>query len=99
MASVRNIANHNRTVVCTIHSPSESVFRLFDSLILLALGRQTYFGSVGEAVDYFARPPIGWHMAPGKNPADFVMEASQGLLRWGGTQPHTGPLPALSRTG
>lgn len=25
MSAVRNIANHNRTVICTIHSPSEAV--------------------------------------------------------------------------
>lgn len=26
MSAVRNIANHNRTVICTIHSPSEAVY-------------------------------------------------------------------------
>jgi ABC-type multidrug transport system ATPase subunit len=81
MASVRNIADHNRTVVCTIHSPSESVYNLFDSLILLAMGRQTYFGGVTKAVQYFTSPPIAWVMPVSKNPADFVMEASQGLIR------------------
>jgi ABC-type multidrug transport system ATPase subunit len=81
MGSVRNIANHNRTIVCTIHSPSEQVFNLFDSLILLALGRQTYFGPVKGAADYFTQPAIDWHITPGKNPADFVMEASQVRLR------------------
>ena len=79
MSSVRNIANHNRTVVCTIHAPSENVFRLFDSLILLAMGRQTYFGPAYTAVDYFSQADIGWRIKPGQNPADFLMEASQGL--------------------
>lgn len=80
MSSVRNIANHNRTVVCTIHSPSEAVYNLFDSLLLLALGRQTYFGPVSDASAYFSQAELGWRMPMGKNPADFIMEANQGLL-------------------
>lgn len=80
MSSVRNIANHNRTVVCTIHSPSEAVYNLFDSLLLLALGRQTYFGPVSDASAYFSQVELGWRMPMGKNPADFIMEANQGLL-------------------
>lgn len=80
MSSVRNIANHNRTVVCTIHSPSEAVYNLFDSLLLLALGRQTYFGPVSDAPAYFSQVNLGWCMPVGKNPADFIMEANQGLL-------------------
>jgi len=80
MSSVRNIANHNRTVVCTIHSPSEAVYNLFDSLLLLALGRQTYFGPVSDAPAYFSQANLGWCMPVGKNPADFIMEANQGLL-------------------
>ncbi|EWM25382.1 atp-binding cassette superfamily [Nannochloropsis gaditana] len=80
MSSVRNIANHNRTVVCTIHSPSKAVYELFDSLLLLALGRQTYFGSAEAAPTYFSLLTLGWCMPIGKNPADFLMEANQGLL-------------------
>ena len=80
MSSVRTIANHNRTVVCTIHSPSEAVYNLFDSLLLLALGRQTYFGPVSDAPAYFSQVNLGWCMPVGKNPADFIMEANQGLL-------------------
>lgn len=80
MSSVRNIANHNRTVVCTIHSPSKAVYELFDSLLLLALGRQTYFGPAEAAPTYFSLLTLGWCMPIGKNPADFLMEANQGLL-------------------
>lgn len=80
MSAVRNIANHNRTVVCTIHSPSEGVYALFDSLLLLALGRQTYFGATQDAPRFFGERVLGWAMPGGKNPADFIMEANQGLL-------------------
>jgi ABC-type multidrug transport system ATPase subunit len=40
MAAVRNLANQNRTIVCTIHQPSIEVFALFDKLILMAHGQQ-----------------------------------------------------------
>jgi ABC-type multidrug transport system ATPase subunit len=81
MASVRNIANHQRTVISTIHSPSESVFNLFDTLILLSMGRQTYFGSTKSVIEYFAKPHLGFTYKLGVNPADFCMQASEGLLR------------------
>src|SRR5690606_9020761 len=39
MAAVRNLANQNRTVICTIHQPSPQTFDLFDKLSLMAEGR------------------------------------------------------------
>jgi hypothetical protein len=35
MGSVRRLAEQRRTCLCTIHSPSPEVFRLFDTVILL----------------------------------------------------------------
>ena len=77
MQSVRNVANHSRTVVCTIHSPSEAVFGLFDKLILLSMGRQTYYGPAKDAVAYFSQPGLGWTMPQGENPAEFLIQASE----------------------
>jgi len=77
MQSVRNVANHSRTVVCTLHSPSEEVFELFDKLILLSMGRQTYFGPAQDAVAYFKQPAMGWVLTEGTNQADFLIKASE----------------------
>lgn len=39
--------------------------------------RQTYYGPAADAAAYFNQPAIGWALPQGKNPADFVMEASE----------------------
>eukprot|EP00741_Cyanophora_paradoxa_P000196 tig00000402_g190.t1 len=69
-------------VVCTVHQPSAELFCSFDSLLLLQRGgRVAYFGGVGPA----ARRPLahfealcGEECAPGRNPADFLLEVVQG---------------------
>lgn len=45
-------------------------------ILFLPYGTQTFFGPASEAVKYFAQPGIGWQMAEGRNPADFLLEAS-----------------------
>ena len=81
MAAVRNLANQNRTVICTIHSPSPPTFALFDSLLLLAKGRTIYFGPVDEAVPYFTQSPFEFHFKPNSNPADFVVAVAGSFLQ------------------
>lgn len=73
MAAVRNLANQNRTVICTIHQPSPPTYLLFDKLMLLAEGRVIYFGPSRDVVNYFVTSPYKFHYKPGSNPADFVV--------------------------
>jgi ABC-type multidrug transport system ATPase subunit len=73
MAAVRNLANQNRTVICTIHQPSHQTFDLFDTLLLMARGKVIYFGSVMESVGFFAQSPFQFFYKPHSNPADFVI--------------------------
>jgi len=58
MAAVRRIAGTGRTVVCTIHQPSEEIFLMFDNLLLLQSGGiVVYNGPLGRdartLIDYF----------------------------------------------
>jgi ABC-type multidrug transport system ATPase subunit len=59
---IRRIAATGRTVVCTIHQPSTSIFSAFDSLLLLRRGGQAaYMGPVGVdfdlLIEYFTNAP------------------------------------------
>lgn len=67
---LRDMAHQsNRTVVCTIHQPSSAMFKLFDSIYVLAKGRCVYQGSPDALVDYLslidAQCPVNY------NPADY----------------------------
>lgn len=73
MSAVRNLANQNRTVICTIHQPSAQTFELFDTLLLLARGKVIYFGPVRDCVEYFMSSPYQFHYRPNSNPADYVV--------------------------
>jgi energy-coupling factor transporter ATP-binding protein EcfA2 len=79
MRAVRNTVNTGRTVVCTIHQPSISIFDAFDELLLLKRGGRTiYHGPLGShsrlLIDYFmtvqgVETPVG-----GLNPATWMLD-------------------------
>lgn len=81
---LRQLTLDGCTVLCTIHQPRASLLGLFDTLLLLAEGRTTYFGPIGfsKAVDkaeptqgvlsYFAS--VGYTCPSLENPADFLLD-------------------------
>ena len=74
MEVVRHIASSGRTVICSIHQPSEEVFWLFDEVLILQRGGyQVYFGEVGEAVNFFEELGVDSPQT-GVNPADWLMD-------------------------
>jgi len=80
MSAVRNLANNNRTVICTIHQPTPATFALFDKLLLLAMGRTCYFGDVKDAPEYFVKMGYTWDSRKnGANPAEFVVAVAGGF--------------------
>ena len=42
-----------RTIIFSIHQPRFTIFRLFDSLMLLSLGEVVYHGPAAESLDFF----------------------------------------------
>eukprot|EP00644_Phytophthora_capsici_P001183 jgi/Phyca11/129625/e_gw1.86.8.1 len=79
MRGVQSIARTGRTILCTIHQPSISIFELFDGLLLLQRGGYTaYFGDLGvessKMLDYFASIPGTLAIRPQYNPATYMME-------------------------
>ncbi len=51
---VFRMASQGHTIIMSIHQPRYSIYRLFDSLTLLANGKQVYHGPAQDALGYFA---------------------------------------------
>ncbi|KAG2450898.1 hypothetical protein HYH02_004730 [Chlamydomonas schloesseri] len=71
MANIRNLAEHNRTVVTVIHQPSSEVYELFDKLCLLSAGELVYFGRAADALTMFEE--AGLPCPALRNPTDHFL--------------------------
>ncbi|KOB71082.1 putative the eye pigment transporter, partial [Operophtera brumata] len=69
---LRLLSRQGRTIICTVHQPSASLFTLFDRIYVLARGMCCYQGAPQLLVSYLAE---AGHICPTThNPADFVLE-------------------------
>ncbi|ELW67474.1 ATP-binding cassette sub-family G member 2 [Tupaia chinensis] len=69
---LKRMSRQGRTIIFSIHQPRYSIFKLFDSLTLLASGRLMFHGPAQEALGYFSS--AGYHCEPYNNPADFFLD-------------------------
>ncbi|CAA7406515.1 unnamed protein product [Spirodela intermedia] len=69
--TLRNLARDGRTVIASVHQPSNEVFGLFDHLCLLSAGRIVYFGQASEAYNFFTH--AGFPCPPLRNPSDHFL--------------------------
>ncbi|CAN6374429.1 unnamed protein product [Urochloa humidicola] len=79
VATLSGLARKGRTVVMSVHQPSSRVYRMFDSVLLLAEGRCLYFGAGGDAMEYFA--DVGFKPGFHVNPADFMLDLANGFAQ------------------
>lgn len=78
LRTFREMVNQDRTVILTIQKPSQNVFKLFDTLLLLSQGRVIYHGPSADASNYFISNPCGFSFSRYTNAADFLTDiASQ----------------------
>eukprot|EP00392_Amoebophrya_sp_AT5.2_P006901 g6913.t1 len=73
---LRRLRSLNITVICIIHQPRQSVFLLFDQLLLLAKGEPCFLGKPFEAVEFFMR--LGFPFSQGENIADWLLDVLEG---------------------
>lgn len=69
---LQNLARSDRTIICTIHQPSASIYEMFDHVYLMADGRCMYDGTAKDTVNYFAE--LGLQCPKYHNPADYIIE-------------------------
>ena len=71
---ISNLAQERHIpAICSLHQPRASIWKLLDSVILLAPGgRVCYVGERHKAVDYFAQ--LGYPCPPETNPAEFLLD-------------------------
>ncbi|XP_075790719.1 broad substrate specificity ATP-binding cassette transporter ABCG2-like isoform X2 [Pelodiscus sinensis] len=73
---LKRLSRRGRTIIFSIHQPRYSIYKLFDSLTLLALGKVLYHGPAEQALHYFTS--IGYQCEPFNNPADFFLDVING---------------------
>ena len=81
---LKDVADTNCTVLCTIHQPSSEVFMNFDMCIFLLEGRILYQGPVENMTAHFSK--FNFHCPQNYNPADYLMflcqtESIEGSLK------------------
>ncbi|XP_028599421.2 broad substrate specificity ATP-binding cassette transporter ABCG2-like isoform X3 [Podarcis muralis] len=69
---LKKMALQGRTIIFSIHQPRYSIYKLFDTLTLLAAGRLLYHGPCDNALPYFKG--LGYLCEPYNNPADFFLD-------------------------
>ncbi|XP_011877516.1 PREDICTED: protein scarlet isoform X1 [Vollenhovia emeryi] len=71
VSHMTSFALRNRTVLCTIHQPSSTIFDSFHRIILLAGGRVAFAGTSTQAIQFFSSQ--GYTCPCNYNPADFLV--------------------------
>jgi ABC-type multidrug transport system ATPase subunit len=67
------VQERNIPCILALHQPRSSIFKMLDSVILMAPGGHVvYMGKANEAVSYFAR--LGYACPPETNPAEFLLD-------------------------
>ncbi|RZF39649.1 hypothetical protein LSTR_LSTR001170 [Laodelphax striatellus] len=69
---LKDLSSQGRTIVCTIHQPTASMFNMFDNVYMLAKGQCIYHGTSHQLVPFLSTCNLD--CPPTYNPTDFVFE-------------------------
>ncbi|XP_015354657.2 broad substrate specificity ATP-binding cassette transporter ABCG2-like [Marmota marmota marmota] len=73
------ISQQGRAIIFTIHQPCYSIFKLFDSLTILASGELIYHGPAQKALEYFQS--AGFPCKFYNNPAELFLDITDGVIK------------------
>jgi ABC-type multidrug transport system ATPase subunit len=77
--TLKRLAGGGRTIVTTIHQPSNRLYHMFDKVILLSEGCPIYYGPASSALEYFSS--IGFSRSMTVNPADLLLDLANGNFK------------------
>ncbi|KAF4343795.1 multidrug resistance CDR1 [Fusarium beomiforme] len=66
----RSAHDHQRTILATLYQAGNGIYDQFDKVLVLAEGRQIYYGPAAQAKEYFE--DMGFRCPSGANIADFL---------------------------
>lgn len=66
---LKALARGGRTIVCTIHQPSATIYEMFDHVYAMADGKCIYQGASHNTVAYLSS--VGLNCPEYHNPADY----------------------------
>ncbi|CAF4503137.1 unnamed protein product [Rotaria socialis] len=72
MNCLKDLSRRGRTIIFSIHQPRYSIFKLFDTVMLMCNGQCVYHGSAKGVVPYFSTHD--YQCEPYDNPADFALD-------------------------
>jgi len=76
MQLVQKLSKKGMSVICTIHQPPAEAFAVFNKILLLQSGgTMVFFGDCKDLNGWFVKEAKLNDMVPGKNPADWAIEA------------------------
>ncbi|CAF2517246.1 unnamed protein product [Rotaria sp. Silwood2] len=79
MEYLHELSRRGRTIIFSIHQPRYSIFKLFDTLFIVAAGYCVYHGPANSVLPYFSS--VGYVCEEHDNPADFLLDVTQGDSR------------------
>ncbi|XP_032683657.1 ATP-binding cassette sub-family G member 4-like [Odontomachus brunneus] len=72
VTALKTLAQTGRTIICTIHQPSATLYEMFDHIYLVVDGHCMYRFPPSDTVDFFAQQ--GLVCPKYHNPADYMLE-------------------------
>ena len=72
MECIKGLASRGRLVVSIIHQPRSQIYSMFDHMLLLSSGKDTFFGKAADALSYFQSQ--GFSCPEEFNPADYYLD-------------------------